>query len=46
MYGTDVADNPADPAKPVENPPVDTNHLATEVDHATIAARSSKCSLW
>jgi predicted TIM-barrel fold metal-dependent hydrolase len=34
MYGTDVADNPPDPAKPVENPPVDTGHLATEVDHA------------
>lgn len=34
MYGTDVADNPPDPSKPVENPPVDIDHLATEVDHA------------
>jgi len=34
MYGTDVADNPPDPSKPVENPPVNLDNLATEVDHA------------
>jgi predicted TIM-barrel fold metal-dependent hydrolase len=34
MYGTDIADNPLEPGKPVENPPVDPSHLAAELDHA------------
>lgn len=34
MYGTDIADNPPEPGKPVENPPLDPGHVATDADHA------------
>jgi predicted TIM-barrel fold metal-dependent hydrolase len=34
MYGTDIADNPPDPAQKAENPPVNVDNLATETDHA------------